>query len=501
MIQSALRKLQASGVQRLLSRSAFYALGELLTKGARYITFPIFIAVLTVEEVGVLSIVQAVSMICWAIATLGFGAAVKRFYRDSDGVADETIVGRLWGIRLVLAAVPVSILAGVVYFVGDRYFSGIPLGWILLALLGGYLRAGTQIIEAWYIIREELVKYRAFTFLRFLTTTGLILLLVVMMKWGVYGAILGETIGAAVWCAIAGVIALAPYFRDRNAGAIEQPQSLKPILRYSLPVIPHAVFLWMLLSVDRVILQQHVAKQDIAVYEITYMLAFLLMIVASAINAVWLPDFFRTADKQHGPANYARTANIFFSCVLAGACAISLFAPDLIALFTGYRAEYSGAASLCRVLVIGTCCQSMFIAFSMPLLFTGRTGVLSLVSGLGVSLNVVFNLRLIPEIGTMGAAWATVIAYAGMCVAMLLIVHFAYRIPWNYTGLVMGMVGFVALALVQPTGEGSSFANLLLRLVIAIVVGGGMFVWFQFSHRFHVCRPAISESDLKEQSV
>ena len=82
-----------------------------MTKGARYITIPIFVACLTVADIGTYSVLQAITMICWAVSTLGFGAAVRRYYSDSEGVTDDLLIGTLWRIRLIFAAIPVGLAA------------------------------------------------------------------------------------------------------------------------------------------------------------------------------------------------------------------------------------------------------------------------------------------------------------------------------------------------------------------------------------------------------
>lgn len=504
------QRQKPSGARRLLSRSAIFALGDLLTKGAKYITLPIFVAVMTVQEVGVLGIFQAVSMICWAIATLGFGAAVRRFYRDGNGQTDELLIGRLWLIRLLLASIPISIVGLVAWFFGNKYFPSMPLTWVFMAICTGYLRAGTDVVESWYIIREEPVTYRTFTFLRFLTTTSLVLLLVVGLKYGVFGAIIGELVGAAAWCLIAGYLALVPH-RSPKADASQTSQSdlaknespsksLRQIFRYSLPIIPHASFLWMLVTLDRLILQQYVDNASIGVYEVAYLYASLLIVVATAINSAWLPDFFRTANDENGPKRFARTADLFFACVIGCGIGLSLVSPDAIALLTGGREAYVDVGRLSRIILIGTVFQCFFMAFAQPLFYTGRTMTLAMVSGLGVAVNVIANLVLIPKLGTMGSAWATAAAYGAMVIAMIVIVHNTYRVPWNFLGIIGAGIGFLTLTLLAPLGTEPAWSRFTLRLICAAMSLGLVFGWFKFSRKpqqdvaFYVAADAQGES-------
>ena len=499
MLKSLIRILKSTPAGKLLSRSAIYALGDLLTKGARYITLPIFVAVLTVDEIGMLSILQAVSMICWAIATLGLGAAVKRFYHDTDGATHDLLIGRLWTLRLILAAIPISLLALIAWTGGAQFFPAVPITWVLLAILAAYLRAGTDVLESWYIIREEPIKFRTFTFIRFLTTTLLVLGLVVIAKWGVFGVVLGETIGFGIWCAISGYLAWRPH-RKRESNEFQRT-SLGPIFRYSLPIIPHAVFLWSLVTIDRIILQQYVDREVIGIYEIAYLYGSLLIIVAAAINVAWLPDFFRTAAQDDGPQKYGKTSDLYFGCVLACGAMLSILAAELIGLLTSFRAIYSSAIDVSRIVLLGTMLQALFIALSQPLFFTGRTGLLACVSGFGLTLNVIANVLMVPKLGITGAAWATVIAYGGMSIVMWVIVNVNYRIPWNYLGLIGCGSLFAVICILAPLGSEIGWTNLLWRLVAVAIVCSAIFAWFRFSRKIG-SRPVFSvAAELQKESA
>ena len=475
--------LNNAAVGKLLSRSGIYALGDLMTKGARYITIPIFVACLTIDEIGVYSVLQAITMICMAVSALGFGAAVRRYYSDSAGRVDDRMVGRLWKLRLVVAAFPLAVIGCVCWLFSNSLFPAVPIGWVLLALLTGYLRAGTEAVESWYVIRQEPVKFRTFTFLKFLSTTALVLLLVVGFGYGVFGALVGEAISALAWCAIAGVIAMKPH---RVPQDIDQPETpLRQVLRYSIPVIPHAVFMWVLVSFDRIILQQYVPKQELGVYEIGYLYAALMIVIATAINASWLPDFFRTGDHKDGPSKYARTADIYFSCVFAFGCALAVLAPEFIAIITLGREGYADSIDYARIVLLGIACQSLVIALAQPLFFTKRTITLALISGTGVLVNIVSNYLLVPSIGARGAAWSTVFAYGTMVIALWAVVHCTYRIPWNYWGLAGCVVLFSCVCLNPLFDTGIGLYGAMARLASVLAAGIAIVAWFRWTQRFN----------------
>ena len=68
------------GMGRFLRFSLIYGIGDLLTKGARIILLPFYMAVLSAAELGELYVLQAISFICWTLLGFGLHFAVQKFY-------------------------------------------------------------------------------------------------------------------------------------------------------------------------------------------------------------------------------------------------------------------------------------------------------------------------------------------------------------------------------------------------------------------------------------
>ena len=466
---------QQRSVRRLLSHSVVYGIGDLLTKMAKYILVPIYIAVMTKSEIGQLAILQAMMMVCWALSNLGLGAVVRRFYLPQAGKAkvestdhstessddrDDWVAG-LWWVRLLVALVPTSALCLVAATFSQQLFPLVPTALVVAACITGYLRASTDIVESWFMIREEPVRYRLLTFSQFSLTTTLILIAVFGLSLGLPGVIYSELIAAATWTLVTGFIVS----RSRNPSIQRIPWS--EIFRYAWPVIPHGVFMWLLVSGDRLILQHYETSAAIGVYEVAYVLGSVLMVVAQGLRAAWLPDYFRTAMQPDGMARYVRLTNLYLLAIFSGSAGIILFCPELIQLVGGQ--EYAEAVALCRILTIGIAWFACFIAFNQPLLLKGRTGVLALLSGLGVMLNFALNLLLVPTYGTTESAIATVAAYSSMAIGSQAYSRLQLGVRWPLRSVGGGFVVLVAVAFVSSQLGAISVGGVLVKVVVLIV--------------------------------
>ena len=426
------------GAGRFLRFSLIYAFGDLLAKGARIVLIPFYLAAMTQSEIGELAVLQAIIFGAWTL--LGFGLAFggQKFYHQYEDKGDE-LFSSLWLARLIggLPFYGLLMAAGYgFYLFSDR---SITLNLILLAVTAGYLRGGINIVEHWLNIREEPIKYRAFTFSQFLLTTLLILYLVVGRKMGVAGVVWGELVSYSLFVVFSAVL----LFRKAlpNLRAVRWGE----IIGYCAPALPHMFFMWGIMGIDRLILNVYVPKSEIGIYSVGFLLGSFLSIVVRSMRAAWLPTYFKNADGADSAKQFGKIASIylFISCftALCGMC----FAAELIYLFSLTSAvSYAQSAQVMQYVLFGFVCMSLFIAINQPLFYEGRTGVLSSISGFGLLVNVLVNVSLIPLMGIWGAAIACIMAYLTMTLVTFVVTNRIYKVVWE-TSAILSTAGCFVL--------------------------------------------------------
>ncbi len=443
---------QETAPRSLLKSSLIYAIGDLLTKGARIILIPYFIACLTKEDVGTLAVLQAVVFATWTLLSFGFGHAVQRFYNEY-GDQRERFTTTLWLSRMI-AAVPFYLLLVLAGGFFAQHSATIPVELIWLAITAGFFRAALNITELWFVIREQALAYRTFTFLQFLTTTLLTIYFITGRGWGVTGAMLAELISYSIWSLVACVI----HFRAGlpKAGIV----NWRDCLSYCLPVLPHALFMWGVSFIDRLLLEGEVPTSEIGEYHIGYLLASVVSIGALAMRSAWLPRFFKQEDSKTGGREFGKTATLFFYLVLLAALGAFTFAPEIVALFSMFgSADYGRAADVLRIVVVGIAGYSIFLGFNQPLFYQRRIGLLASISGLGLAVNITANLILIPGYGIFGAAIATVAAYWTFAGVLMTVIARVYKVHWQYSTLIFwsicaALFGLIVLIVPTPIGVG-----------------------------------------------
>ncbi|MQH33581.1 polysaccharide biosynthesis protein, partial [Escherichia coli] len=106
--------------------------------------------------------------------------------------------------------------------------------------------------------------------------------------------------------------------------------------------------------------------------------------------------------------------------------------------------EYHDGLLVVPVLLLANLFLGIYYNLTVWFKLTDKTHFGTYISFGGAAITVVFNLLLIPVLGYMGSAIATLICYAGMALATYLLGNVHYPIPYP----VKTILGYIALATV-----------------------------------------------------
>jgi O-antigen/teichoic acid export membrane protein len=153
------------------------------------------------------------------------------------------------------------------------------------------------------------------------------------------------------------------------------------------------------------------------VYNVAYKLFEPSLIIPSVVLAATFPLLSQaakpTSDRVGGLRDLLGQTSLLLSGLgLAATLALALFAVPVISLL--YGEQYAASAPLLQVLALG--CLPMYLNYGLThaLIAMDKPHVYATFTLLTLVVNVVLNLALLPNMGTVGAAWATVATEAGL---------------------------------------------------------------------------------------
>ena len=136
----------------------------------------------------------------------------------------------------------------------------------------------------------------------------------------------------------------------------------------------------------------------------------------SAFEPAWGPFVYAQARLEGGAVTLARVATYAYAGFAAAALAVAALGPDLLRLMTPRNPAFHAAAPIIPVVALAYLLHGVFLLTSVGIGIARQARYYPMVTAAAAAANVAANLVLIPRFGAMGAAWATVLAYAVMAV-------------------------------------------------------------------------------------
>ncbi|GAB3822677.1 hypothetical protein GCM10028895_27700 [Pontibacter rugosus] len=225
-------------------------------------------------------------------------------------------------------------------------------------------------------------------------------------------------------------------------------EQLKPMLQYAYPLLFMGLAGMVNEVIDRLLLEHWLPESfypgmsnmaAVGIYSACYKLAIFMTLTIQAFRYAVEPFFFSKAEDKNSPQTFALVMKWFVIFCAFIFLFISANLEDF-AYFIG--PEYWDGLMVVPVLLLANLFLGVYYNLSVWFKLTDKTHFGTYISFGGAAVTIVANLLLIPILGYMGSAIATLICYFGMAVASYLLGNKHYPIPYP----VKTIMGYVALA-------------------------------------------------------
>ena len=202
------------------------------------------------------------------------------------------------------------------------------------------------------------------------------------------------------------------------------------MLNYAFPVLIAGIAFTINEVVDKILLTEMVSESEAGKYGACYKLALFMTLFGTAFRLGVEPFFFSQAKKENPQLTYAQITNYF---VIIGSF-ILLFVVvyiDLLGKLLIRNSTYWEALEIVPIILLASFCLGIYHNLSVWYKITDRTKYGAYISSFGAIITLLINILLIPKIGYLASALATLAAYGSM---MMLSYYFGrkhYPIPYN----------------------------------------------------------------------
>jgi O-antigen/teichoic acid export membrane protein len=389
----------SSDARRVVVNSGIQLAGRMAVLAVSVVSLAVLSRQLGPTRFGQLSTVIAFVAVLLPLTDLGIGAVVVR-----DAAKNATrlprLVGNALGIALVGAPLLLGAAAGIAW-VAYRDQNTVRSG-LLFALAG---LAFTSVLSAYAPAFQARSRFGWVTLsdlLGRLACTGALLTAVFM---GASVVVLSALLVVAPVIAMT-VLALRAHHEQRLRPAF-QVREWGPLIKDALPIGASLVIFALYFRIDLLMLGFFRGPSDVGDYAVAYRIVEAIL----AVPAVFTAAAFPILSAASGTARFSNVGSrIADAMVLAGmfvASAGVVLSPGLVSTVAGDA--YSGAASALAVLMVATGLSFLTAVWGNVLITGGQTGFLLRFSAVNLSINVILNAVLIPWVGVVGAAVATLV--------------------------------------------------------------------------------------------
>jgi len=417
-------------LKKLFKETLIYGLSGYVSKFISIFLLPLYTAVLTPADYGILDLLGTISVISSFIIVSGTDAAFGYYYFRKE-FADEkkAIVASALYIRLLFSLAVVLLL-----FFGAPYLAELIFQKDYSILIR--ITALSLAFSSVYFFLTELLRFefRPWLYTIFSTSSVLVQVLlaiyfVLILKQGVYGAIMAGVLSYGLLFIVAVIYVFKRY------GFIFSKKWFNNILKYGFPLIGTSIAVWILSSTDRYFLNHYTNLSEVGIYAVGMKVAGLLGMVSGTLQFAWGPFAADIQYETNARPIYAKVFEIFFIINIVVIFVISMFSIDLLKAFT-QPAYYSAKA------VVPFLCLSTLLTSAYSLAASGISLAKKLLHTIWITLtaaavNIIFNFIFTPIWGVVGAAFSLMIAYFVNFLLVLLTSQKYYTIPYRYGKILM----------------------------------------------------------------
>lgn len=385
----------------LFKNTLLFTIANFANKLIVFFLLPFYTAVLTTEEYAVIEVITTVQQLVFPIVTLDITEAVIRFCMEKN--SDKKAIFTPAALVVITGTIILAVISGAVaaVSVGKGKF-------ILYFFLFCMLVSANTLLSSFYRTIDKLGVITVVSIINTLIVTVMNVYLIAVRGMGVDGYYISYITGNTVAIVLMlSAVDLRGYFGWMPVKTMKK--QIVPMLQYSLPLIPNALFWWVNSGLDRIFLTTISGLSAVGMYGAANKIPAVLSTLASIFQQAWGLSAFRENDssnKQEFFHEVYNAYNLFLLLITTGLILFSKFFCSIL-----LSESFFHAWTWVPWLLLGFYTNSMCSFVGTEFTAAKKTVWVLLTTALAAAVNICLNLLLIPEYSGMGAAIATSISY------------------------------------------------------------------------------------------
>lgn len=444
----------------LAKNTAIVSIGKICTQLITFFLLPVYTAVLSNEEYGVVDLLNTLTSLLLPIATLQIEQGIFRYLLDcrENKEKQTTLITTVSKFILVQSAICILIFLCASPFINNEY------KYFLMAnLLMGILSSiSLQICRG----LGDNKTYAVGSFITGALTVILNVIFIVAFKWGAYGMLIATAISNLL-CAI------YVFVKKKIYKYIDIKQNdkklLKDIIKYSVPLIPNMISWWIVSASDRTIISAVIGVAQNGIYSAANKFSGIFSTLYSVFNLTWTESASININSEDRDEFFSKIFDFivrFFGSLCLGTIAVMPFVFGILV-----NEKFAESYYQIPILILGSVFNILVSFLGSVYVAKKLTKEIAKTSIIAAIINIVVNIALINQIGLYAASISTVIAYFAMFIYRWIDVKKYVSIKTNKALIAVLSVSFlVAIITYYLKMKIISIVVLLAVIIIAIYI-------------------------------
>jgi O-antigen/teichoic acid export membrane protein len=390
----------------LLRHTLIYTFSSILSAGIPFLLLPILTRYLSPEQYGQIAMFTVFLTALAAVVGLSADGAANRRFFDNNVTCEQL---KRFNGNCFLILLMSTVLASIVLLFVDTHISrflGIPYSWVYLGVLSVFCGFILKLRLGQLQVRGQSKLYGFFQVVNSFVVLIFSILFVVSLDLGANGRIYG----IAVTSLLVGFMSFLSLVNDKRLKFEYCLNDIKQALSFGVPLIPHVLGAFLLLSADRFVINRELGLEMTGIYMVAYSLGSALNIIFSGINSAFSPWLFGQLkeDNEEKKRNIVKKTYFYFIFLIIMSIVAFFAAPPILRLIIGEK--FHQAADILPILIIGQVFLGMYFMVTNYIFYVKKTKYLSYVTISSGAINIGLLLLFIPIYGIYGAALSFLIA-------------------------------------------------------------------------------------------
>jgi O-antigen/teichoic acid export membrane protein len=426
-------------LKKLASQTAIYGLSSVVGRLLNYLLVPLYTRYFLPAEYGVVTELYAYVAFLVVMLTYGMETAFFRFSKKEETTK-------------VYSTTLISLLISSVVFVGLIFLNSSAISqWLGYANHPEYIQFFALIIGMDAVASISFAKLREqdkamrFAFIRIVNimiNIGLNLYFIVYQEYGIAYIFIANL--------VASVITLLMLFPQMISSSWVFDKKLwKKMMIYALPLLIAGLAGMTNETIDRILLKHLLPNTDMAASELGlygafYKLSIIMILFIQTFRFAAEPFFFAQEKEGNSRKIYADVMKYFTIIMAIIFLGVTIFY-DVIKGFLGSEYHDERGFLVVSILLLANLFLGIYYNLSIWYKLTEKTKYGAYLSIFGAIITLSLNFTLIPVLGFVGCAWATLVCYFSMTVASYYLGKRHFSVPYQVKRIALYLFGMLCI--------------------------------------------------------